>query len=66
MRTLAGQVAASAQAVRNTHCPISSIRPVSSATGTKSAGETMPRTGCRQRNSASQPVTQSLRRSTCG
>jgi hypothetical protein len=34
-RTCAGHVAASAQAVRSTYCPIGSIRPVSAATGTK-------------------------------
>ena len=39
----AGQVAASAQAVRSTHSPSSTIRPVSSATGMNSAGEIMPR-----------------------
>ena len=33
-----GQVAASAQACRSTHSPIALIRPVSSATGMKSAG----------------------------
>ena len=33
---------------------------------TTSLSQLMPRTGCRQRNSASQPVTSSLRKSTCG
>jgi hypothetical protein len=33
------------------------ISPASSATGMNSAGEIMPRSGCRQRSSASQPVT---------
>ena len=57
MRTWSGQVAASAQAVRSTQSPSSLIRPVSSATGMNSAGEIMPRSGWRQRNSASQPET---------
>ena len=51
-----GQVAASAQAVVSTHSPSWLIRPVSSAIGMNSAGEIMPRSGCRQRTSASQPV----------
>ena len=53
--TWSGQLAASAQACRSTHSPIGTIRPVSSATGMNSAGETMPRSGWCQRNSASKP-----------
>ena len=40
-----GQLAASAIASRSTHSPIGTIRPVSSATGMKSAGEIMPSLG---------------------
>ena len=40
-----GQPAASLQAVCMTQSPSSLIRPVSSATGMNSAGETMPRSG---------------------
>ena len=32
------------------------IKPMSSAIGMNSAGEIEPRTGCRQRNSASKPL----------
>ena len=58
--------AASAQAVFSTQSPSSTIRPVSSAIGMNSAGEIMPRSGWRQRSSASQPLTSSRRRSTTG
>ena len=51
-----GQCAASAQALRNTHSPSGTMSPISSATGMNSAGEIMPRSGCFQRSSASQPV----------
>ncbi len=42
------------------------IRPVSSATGMNSAGETMPRSGCGQRTSASKPVMRPVERSISG
>ena len=42
--------------VISTHSPSWLISPVSSAIGMNSAGETMPRSGWRQRSSASQPV----------
>ena len=45
-----------AQAVCSTQLPIGTIRPVSSATGMNLAGATVPRSGCRQRSSASTPV----------
>ncbi len=51
-----GHPAASLQAVRSTHSPMSGISPISSANGTKSAGGTRPREGLCQRNSASKPV----------
>ena len=41
------------QAVRSTHSPIGSISPLLSASGMKSAGEIMPRSGWCQRISAS-------------
>ena len=44
-RTSSGQRAAWRQASRTTHAPIGTIRPVSSAIGMKSAGETRPRVG---------------------
>ena len=44
-RTSCGQVMHSAQARRNTHSPISTMSPISSATGMNSDGGTMPRTG---------------------
>ena len=47
--------AASRQAVRSAHSPISTMASVSSASGMNSAGEIMPRFGCRQRISASAP-----------
>ena len=53
----AAQEAASRQASRNIHSPISTIRPLSSAIGMKSPGDTKPRTGCSQRASASKPIT---------
>ena len=53
-RTSSGQRAHSMQAWRSTQSPISTIRPISSATGMNSAGEIMPRSGCGQRSSASQ------------
>ena len=37
------------------------ISPVSSAIGMNSAGDTIPRSGCRQRNSASNPLTSLFR-----
>ena len=51
-----GQEAASRQASRRIQTPISTIRPLSSASGMNSPGETKPRTGCIQRASASKPM----------
>ena len=51
------QRASSRTPVRSTHCPIGSIKPVSSASGMNSAGEIMPRVGWFQRISASAPTT---------
>ena len=65
-RTGFGHVAASQQACLSTHSPIGTIRPISSASGMNSAGETMPRLGEFQRSSASQPVISSVIASTCG
>src|SRR5580765_4417460 len=48
-----GQFAASAQAWRKTHSPTGTIKPVSSANGMISAGDTIPRWGWFHRNSAS-------------
>ena len=61
-----GHLAASAQAVRSTHSPISLIRPISSASGMNCAGLTGPCSGWSQRISASKPVTSSLEASTHG
>jgi hypothetical protein len=47
------------QACRSTHSPKGTISPISSASGMKSAGETKPRSGWRQRSSASKPITMS-------
>ncbi|MOA05865.1 hypothetical protein D3C78_1254750 [compost metagenome] len=44
------------QASRSTQAPIGLIRPVSSASGMKRAGDTSPRCGWRQRISASTPT----------
>ena len=54
------------QAWRITHSPIGRIRPVSSASGMKSAGETWPISSLRQRSSASMPTTRSSMREICG
>ena len=61
-----GQPAASAQARRRTHSPIELIKPLSSASGMKSAGAIGPRSGWRQRISASTSVTSLVRMSTMG
>jgi hypothetical protein len=53
IRIWSGQRAACAQASRITQAPIGTIRPVSSAIGMKSTGETRPRLGWFQRISAS-------------
>ena len=45
-----------AQASSRTHLPTSTISPVSSSSGMKSSGWTIPRTGCFQRISASTPL----------
>jgi len=57
---------ASLHASRNTHSPSGAIRPISSATGMNSAGEIMPFSGCRQRNSDSKPEIRSAAMSTSG
>lgn len=54
---MTGQKAASRQAARRTHSPISIIRLLSSAIGTNTEGETFPRTGCIKRSKASKPIT---------
>ena len=54
------------QAVRSTHSPIGTINPVSSASGMNSVGEMMPRSGWRQRTSASTPTIWVLGTSICG
>src|SRR5271165_3673657 len=53
------------QAASSTHWPIGRISPVSSARGMNSPGETRPRSGQRQRSSASAPTTPPAP-STCG
>lgn len=58
--------AACRQAVSSTHWPIATIRPVSSATGMNSAGDSGPSSGLVQRNSASAPTVRPLRASTTG
>ena len=55
-----------AVAVESTIRPSSEIRPNSSATGTKRAGETWPCTGWLQRTSASKPTIEPCVRSTSG
>ena len=54
------------QAVLRSHSLTGMIKPVSSATGMKSFGKTNPRSGCCQRNSASQPVIRADARSKIG
>ncbi|MPN57089.1 hypothetical protein SDC9_204783 [bioreactor metagenome] len=53
---LSSQALACWQALRRTRSPSGRMRPVSSAIGMNSAGETIPRSGCSQRTSASTPV----------
>ena len=50
------QAASWLKAVRRTHSPIGRIRPLSSAAGMNSAGETGPSSGCVQRSKASAPT----------
>ena len=57
---------ACSQTLRNSHSPISTISPESSAIGTNSAGETGPNSAWSQRSSVSRPMTVPSRRSTCG
>ena len=52
-----GHFAASSHADLMTHSPSATIRPISSATGINSTGDTMPRSGWCQRSSASQQRT---------
>ena len=52
---------------RRSTCSVSAvISPLRSASGTKSSGETMPRTGCRHRTSASAETTRPVAGSTDG
>ncbi len=50
----------------NTHAPIGTMRPVSSANGMNAAGDSSPRSGCFHRRSASKPITRPVRRSMIG
>jgi hypothetical protein len=59
-------VAASSQALRNTHSPICKMTPLSSAIGMKTSGGMSPRVGCFQRSSASKPMALPVRISFCG
>ena len=59
-----GQALARASAVRSAQRPIGRIRPVASASGMKAAGGSSPRSGWRQRSSASTPLTRPVARST--
>ncbi len=54
------------QPSRSTHSPISLMRPVSSASGMKSAGITVPLSSVTQRTSASTAITSPLSRLICG
>ena len=49
-------LAATPQTSRRTQLPMGTIKPVSSATDRNSPGSRSPRSGCRQRRSASKPV----------
>jgi len=60
------QLLACWQAVRKTHSPIGIIKPVSSASGMKSTGDTDPSSGLCQRNNASTPLICPLGKSSCG
>lgn len=55
-----------ASAVRSTHSPIGAIRPVVSAIGMNSAGETAPHWALSQRSSTSAPTIWPLASSICG
>ena len=57
---------ASRQAWLSTHSPSGTISPISSASGMNSAGDTRPRSGWRQRSSASKPTMAWRSRSICG
>ena len=60
------QVMSWRQASRSTHPPMGTIRPVSSAVGMKSTGDTIPRSTCGQRISASKPMMSPVASSTIG
>ncbi|MCY1382669.1 hypothetical protein D9M69_707120 [compost metagenome] len=60
------QAAACRAASRMTHMPSGEIRPDSSAYGMKASGPTMPRSGERQRTSASTPSTSPVRPASLG
>ena len=64
--TASGHSAAAASEWRRTHRPRGTIRRVSSATGMKSSGLMVPRSGWCQRTSASQLLMASVCRSTTG
>ena len=61
-----GQAAASAHAVSSTQRPSGTMKPVSSASEMNRFGDTTPRTGCRQRTSASKPTRRPSARENCG
>ena len=65
-RTSAGHSAACRQAARSTYAPSGTMSPVSSASGMNSPGETTPRSGWRQRTSASKLRIVRLRASSSG
>ena len=54
------------QASRSTQRPIGTIRPISSASGMKVSGPSIPRSGWCQRSSASTPLTPPSERFTSG
>ncbi|KAG0730718.1 hypothetical protein G6F23_016017 [Rhizopus arrhizus] len=60
------QAAAWRAASRITHTPSGEIRPDSSAYGMKTLGQTMPRSGERQRSRASTPSTSPVRPTSLG
>ena len=65
-RPAARQRAAWRAAWVSTQSPMGTMKPVSSATGMKRAGDTSPHSGSRQRISASAPTTWPVFRSSCG
>jgi hypothetical protein len=61
-----GHWAAVVQASRITHSPIGTMKPISSASGMKEAGEIIPLVGWFQRIRASNPLISLLARLTTG